>query len=457
MAAKGIVRTAVIETSPPSEKTPDKASDPVRIDVTRLPTDDVGPEGLVSGLRDARRTILHIYFSQPGAHKTITPVVSASQERRFGPTPKQQKARRATQRAERKARDATRTFPHLSPSGAIQIAPAPAASRSPNISAGESQHDSAYFLHTPYLSFHRPPSVLYIGASRYAPATPVALLHAGSFWRTYTIQLGASLAAPGVLDPRGVVSWAHNAARRERDADPRALKGYRVRGWRLWGESGRAYVQRVRELRKSGVVMAEPDVFSMEGGGGGEAGQTRKAMADEVVTVRWTRPLSRQTRTYGFTFRGVRFQWKGTGSVRESRRCGWMLRSCHLKLVASVPVDGPGKGNDDDKGAEMTEVSLATYTSSIAAVKSGALEIFDENVAEFVEKWMPTLLKEVYDEKQGRGSGVLEERIGRLKRSLLYQVIVATVLCVASAEKEKRHTLIDLIIGIAENGGNGGG
>lgn len=450
----------MIETWPRSEENPDKASHLVKTNVTCLPADEVEPEDSVSGSRDARSSILHIYFSHPCQHKTITPVISASQERRFGPTPKQQKARRLMQRAERKARDAAQTFPHLSPSGGIQTASATkAASHPPTISAGDPQHDSAYFLHAPYLSFHSPPSVLYTGASRYAPATPAALIHAGCFWRTYTIQLGASLATPGVIDPRGVVSRAHNAARPERDADPRALKGYRVRGWRLWGESGKAYVHRVRALRKSGAVFADPDTASVEAGAGeaGEAGQTRKVKADEVITVRWTRPLSTQTRTYAFTFRGVRFQWKGTGSVRESRRCGWMLRFCHLKLVASVPVDGPAKGSEDDKGAEVKEVCLATYTSSIAAEKSGALEIFDGNIAELVEKWMPSLLQEACDEKQGCGSGVLEKGVEGLRRGLLDQVIVATVLCVASAEKEKRHTLIDLVIGIAEDGGSGGG
>lgn len=109
----------------------------------------------------------------------------------------------------------------------------------------------------------------------------------------------------------------------------------------------------------------------------------------------------------------------------------------------------------------MSEVCLARYTSSVAAEKCGTLEVFDGAVLRVVGEWMPGLLDEG-GEACGRGIGEVERGdesgdVARLKESVLYQLIVATVLCVASAEKEKRHTLIDLIVGIAENGGNGGG
>ncbi|KAF1922978.1 uncharacterized protein M421DRAFT_49582, partial [Didymella exigua CBS 183.55] len=361
------------------------------------------------------RTVLHIYFEHPCAHKVITPVLSPSQERRFGPSLRQQKQRRMAKKAAKKLRD-------------------------------QEPEETSYLLHTPYLSFHMPPAVLYAGTSRYAPAAPLALVHSHCFWRAYTIQLGPSLRAPGVIDPRGVVSWAHNGVskgdlQRDGAGDGRALKGYRVRGWRLWGENGRAYVHSVRNLRRARVAFDDPDVDAHAA--------KQKARADEVVRLRWTQPLSRQTRRYAFAFRGVEFWWKGTGSVREARTCGWLLRFCHLKLVATMP----GRSAEERDGAR--EVCLGTYTSSVAAEKSGVLEVFDGAVLRVVEERMPSLLEEECGEEGEDDCGGADERgkIAKLKRGVLYQLIVATVLCMASAEKEKRHTLIDLIIGIAENGG----
>ncbi|KAF3050341.1 hypothetical protein E8E11_006182 [Didymella keratinophila] len=443
----------------------EKTSDPVRINITRLPTDDAEHDGPKEGDNVESRTVLHIYFEHPCQHKTITPIPSPAQERRFGPNPKQQKQRRSVQKSVRKAREATRTFPHLNladPTPAAQLLlssetlnpePSEQQHEEPNDFEPSSLQETSYFLHSPYLSFHSPPKVLYTcpvhptSPSRYSPSTPVALIHSGCFWRTYTIQLGASLALPGVIDPRGVVSWAHNTPERERDGDERTLKGYKVRGWRLWGESGRAYVHTIASLRASGVEFSDPDASGAEMEG-------QKVAADEVVTLRWTRPFSRQTRTYTFVFRGMVFKWKGTGTVREDRKCGWMLRFCHLKLVASVPVQAKEK-----ERAEVREVCLGKYMSSIAAEKSGTLEVFDGAVLRFVKVCMPSLLEGNGSggDKDGEGCEDGSSSIDWLKKGVLYQLIVASALCVASAEKEKRHTLIDLIVGIAENGGNGGG
>ena len=180
-----------------------------------------------------------------------------------------------------------------------------------------------------------------------------------------------------------------------------------------------------------------------------------KVTADEVVHLRWHNPLSKQTRTYVFEFRGIEFQWKGTGTVRESKKCGWMLRFCHLKLVARVPL---GVVEKTEQMEETGEVCLGKYTSSIAAEKSGTLEVFDEAVLGFVEEYIPSLLGET-DSTAGEESvaGEEEDRIKTLKNGMFYQLIVATVICMANAEKEKRHTLIDLVVGILENAGNGGG
>jgi hypothetical protein len=172
------------------------------------------------------------------------------------------------------------------------------------------------------------------------------------------------------------------------------------------------------------------------------------AMANEVVYLRWKNPLSRHTRCYHFHYAGIDFFWKGTGSVQESRTCGFMLRFNHLKLVAKLPVT--------DKKEEMqVEVCLGTYTSSVAARKSGILEFFDAVILRLIDEFAPSMLARPEEECEEKEQDVV--RISRMKRSTLYQVFVATAMCMIKSEKEKRHTLLDLIIaGITEGGGAGG-
>lgn len=410
--------------------TPPEPDDSTR--VTLLPTTDM--EQVTPG---STRTILHIYHSRHSAHKLITPQLSAPQERRWGPTLREQKALRHAKAAQKAQKAHTTPQPH-------------------------SLDPAAFFLHKPRLAFHRPPCVLYTGSSHYDPAVPAALIHSSCFWAAFRIQIGPALAQPGVVDPRGVVSWAHNGGtrgflRRDERGAGRLLRGYRVRGWRVWGETGRAYVRDVWERRAAKVVGGDPD-GELKGGAG------EKACADEVVWLRWVRPLSRHTRCYAFAFRGVEFQWRGTGSVCEERTCGWMLRFCHLKLVARVPVCA-----EEEKGERMREVCLGKYTSSLAAEKSGTLEVFDSSVLRFVRECTPSLLlmDHADDDTDRTGSEELEQgylasecdedEIAHLRKGVLYQLIVATVMCMAKAEKEKRHALIDLILGAGENAGNGGG
>jgi hypothetical protein len=170
------------------------------------------------------------------------------------------------------------------------------------------------------------------------------------------------------------------------------------------------------------------------------------AIANEVVYLRWTNPLSRHTRCYHFHYAGIDFFWKGTGSVQESRTCGLMLRFNHLKLVAKIPVL-------EEKEETRVEVCLGTYTSSIAARKNGTLEFFDTVILRLVDEFAPSILARPEEEREEEDA----VRISRMKRSTLYQVFVATAMCMIKSEKEKRHTLLDLIIaGITEGGGAGG-
>jgi hypothetical protein len=329
----------------------------------------------------------------------------------------------------------------------------------------------AFFLYTPYLSFAYPPRVLRLGTP--AHSVPLALIHNSPFWRVWEIQLGDQIAAPGVLDPRGVVSWAHNGGdKRVLREDDKSLQGYKVRNWRLWGETGKNYVHSVAAARKAAAKgqgeegWVDPDI----GVGIGDGTVTVPARADEVVYMHWASPFSRDVRRYTFTYAGIAFEWKGTGTVKETRRCGMWLKYNHLKLVARIPIKGDGEPmkrgtkTKDEEGAKR-EVCLGKYQCSIATRKSGHLELFDAAIWRFVVEHFPASLEKVglSDKIGGKvaggveiGEGELAERVGALKRTRLYAVIVATAMCMIIGDKQKRETL-KKSVEILEAAGEGGG
>jgi hypothetical protein len=386
---------------------------PNNLELTRLPTEE--DDDLLSGTNP--RSIFHIY-SKHNVHKCLSPTVDRTKERWSGPTAKDQKEKRK-QKQERKA------------------------SGQPLVDID----DNAFFLHRPYLAFHVPPRVLYVGNSKRG-TKPAVLIHEGCFWKEYKLQLGPSIAKPGVIDPRGVVAWKHNGGdKKALKADDRKLKGYKVRNWRLWGEHGKDYVHSVRDHRKAGEG-PDPDVLDND--------CASPERADEVVYLRWTSPFSRQTRRYHFQYAGIDFYWKGTGTVKEPKRCGGLLRFNHLKLVAQIPADG------DEKEQHRPGVCLGKYTCSVACRKNGVLDIFDTAILRLVEEYAPSMLaKDPFDDQAEGGRASIEEdqnsKLLRVKRTTLYQVIIATATCMIITEKEKRHTLLDFILQAGEGGGGAGG
>ncbi|KAF2471854.1 uncharacterized protein BDR25DRAFT_342461 [Lindgomyces ingoldianus] len=393
------------------------------------------------------RSTYHIYHEKE-SHKCISTSVDSTKERRFGPTIKECKEKR------RRKREAEGKVPSPSPSAA---------------------DDGSFFLHTPYLAFHDPPRVLYIGNSKHSH--PAVLIHTSLFWRTWKIQLGPSIATPGVLDPRGVVCWRHNGGdRKALKADDRKLKGYKVRTWRLWGETGKRYVHGVKAARKAGV---SPDPDNIE-----EASRDPivpavlekdtmpntiavkephvPARADEVVYLKWTSPLSRDPRRYHFHYAGIDFFWKGTGTVRESRRCGAWLHFNHLKLVARLPVPRDEKLDDP---SPQPEVCLGKYTSSIAAKKHGILELYDGAIWRLLSEYVPASLPQTHVQGHIRKAGgdrepdeeELLEQVHGTKKTTLYQVIVATAMCMIIGEKQKRETIRQIIELAASEGAGGAG
>ncbi|USP81737.1 uncharacterized protein yc1106_09011 [Curvularia clavata] len=371
-------------------------------EITRIPTEaTLHPKKAISP-----QSTYHIYEETP-LDKCISPVIDPKRERWSGPSLKEQKIKRL-QKKERES------------SGLPPVEP----------------DDAAFYMHQPYLSFHLPPQVLYMGNSKYT-AKPAVIMHEGCFWKKYTLQLGPSISQPGVIDPRGVVAWRHNGGdKKALKADRHKLKGYKVRGWRLWGETGKAYVHAVKANRVAGKG-PDPDVFDSK--------SVNPAVAEEVVCLRWMSPLSRHTRCYHFRYMGIDFYWKGTASVRESRACGLLLRFNHLKLVARLPIV-------DDKKHEEDELCLGRYTCSIACKKSGTLEFFDATILHLIDEYGPSMLDLGSVEEQSEGDAEAERAL-RLRKSRLYQVFVATAMCMIKSEKEKRHTLMELILGVAEGGG----
>ncbi|KAF2812575.1 uncharacterized protein BDZ99DRAFT_569232 [Mytilinidion resinicola] len=439
-------------------------------------------------------TVFHIYHTK--RHFSITPTLHPAKERRWVPRKKAARLARQERRLEKATANASAETQHPSssptPNKTTFEDDNPPASKEPKHppnpnDSGNADTDSPdlteFFLYTPGLSFHSPPPrVLLAGSGSRPHSTPLALIHTSPLWRTWRIQLGASLAAPGVIDPRGLVSYAHNGgSARVLKADDKALRGYKVRNWRVWGESGRAYVKGVvaaRRARPEGWV--DPDTGCGAGAGAvGDVGSdvVVAARADEVAYLRWASPFSREPRRYVFAYAGVEFFWKGTRTVREGGWCGDWVRWNHLKLVARVPGGDPvtiagsksrrrkrGKGGDGDGGVFGKEVCLGTYTCSLSTLKSGQLCLFDAAIWRFVVEHSPASLPGFRDPRIGEvetgegeiGDEELEERVRALKKTRLYAVIVATAMCMVLGEKEKRETLRAILEAAAEGAGGGG-
>jgi hypothetical protein len=93
------------------------------------------------------------------------------------------------------------------------------------------------------------------------------------------------------------------------------------------------------------------------------------------------------------------------------------------------------------------------------------LELFDAAIWRFVVEHFPASLEKVglSDKIGGKvaggveiGEGELAERVGALKRTRLYAVIVATAMCMIIGDKQKRETL-KKTVEILEAAGEGGG
>jgi tRNA(Leu) C34 or U34 (ribose-2'-O)-methylase TrmL len=315
----------------------------------------------------------------------------------------------------------------------------------------------SFFIRKPIISFKSdPPRVLMRGRSK--NSQPIALIHSGNFWRSLKLQFGDGL-AEGVIDPRGVVSRCHHVKKKLRkEAD---LKGYKVRTWRLWGESGKAYHRAINERRKQGfpdeeaICDPEPSVIV----------DSKRPIIDEVVMLDWVSPISTDPRRYHFRFRGMDFYWKGTGTVKESRFCGMWFRYNHLKLVIKVPLSSAdpellrrSKTNlsrrRSNAESEYGEICLAKYTSLVGKRRGGRFEIYDDAVQHIHDQYLvfgdSTKGIEKDQEKD------LEKKPVDIRQSRLYSVLAATGVTMVMIEWQKRETIrkiIEILAGAGEGGG----
>jgi hypothetical protein len=303
-------------------------------------------------------------------------------------------------------------------------------------SKSQKDDESNYFIHHPTLIFHNPPRTLRRGNKN---GTPICLIKCGTFWRNWTIQFGD---LKDVIDPRGVVKWECRSNTNNTVNNDRALKGYKVRSWRVWGESGKEYHRQVNSRRKEKAkfVHDTPEMEITKDEKQGLDSQTewpsspysetpQPAVAEEAIRLNWSSPFSLSPRRYTFEYANIKFSWEGTRDVHSTRRAKWIMPFCHLKLIARVP------------GIER-DVLVGQYTASFATRKFGELWIFDSVVA-----------KLLYGHSSWTKQAADSERDVRETR--LYELIMTTAICMIIGERGKRNTLLALLA-LAAEGGNAG-
>jgi hypothetical protein len=264
--------------------------------------------------------------------------------------------------------------------------------------------EDCYFVHQPYVSFHSPPRTLRRGNSKHG--TPICLIQNSWCWKRWKLQFGERLA--DVIDARGVVSWEYNANDTEED---KALKGYKVRSWRLWGESGKEYHREVNEKRKREALGKESLPPSLS-----DASIPTHPVVEEVHYLDWLSPMSKDVRCYRFQYAGLDFYWKGTHLESDGAYKSVFLRQNHLKLVVRLP--NQPLVQQETNSEESSELCLAKFTSSIDPDMAGTLELFESVI-----------------------TGRLQHHIlsvGHTSPTDIHDVLIATAMCMIIGEWQKR-------------------
>lgn len=328
---------------------------------------------------------------------------------------------------------------------------------------------NSYFVHKPCISFHHPPRTLRRGVTKNSPT--LALINNSWFWRRWKLKFGELLADDRVVDGRGVISLPYGSGKTNADE---VINGYKIRSWRLWGESGKQYHHDINAKRKrqdkespssDADHVPEPHTHSAQ------PSILAKDIIDEVVHFSWKSPFTNHVRDYHFQYCNADFYWKGTGTVQDGRTCGCCLRFNHLKLVIRVPstydTSNDGATKDEDEKCikpvrrpfgsriwqrstpDFREICIAKYTSSVGRKKAGTLEIYDETIYRLVKDHViPSDSSKLIE---------LGSEIVSIKHTRLCDVIVATAMCMVIGEWQKREWVKKIIEAAAgEAGGNAG-
>lgn len=295
----------------------------------------------------------------------------------------------------------------------------------------------SFFIHNPTVAFNSTPRTLRLGDNKHASAACV--IHNSWWWKRWKLQFVDAVTAERLLDRRGVVKEQQTG---DWQTDDYSFKGYKVRPWRLTGESGKEWVREMNKQRADKNVSEEHAILPQLDALSPSISPLR---ADEVLYLDWETPLSLQTRRYHFNYANLDFYWKGTGTVREKRILGSWLRYAHLKLIVRLPLVLDSTSSVADCGTH--EVCLAKYTSSINPKKSGALEIYDDAVARLVKEHLsefpfpfsPALLQAIGE--KSTTSAHINAGVSDIRQTRLYHIIVGTAVCMIIGEHQKREYL----------------
>ncbi|KAJ6010063.1 hypothetical protein N7522_005079 [Penicillium canescens] len=324
----------------------------------------------------------------------------------------------------------------------------------------------SYFVHKPSLAFHNTPRTLRRGNLK--RGTPICIMNCGPFWRSWNLQFGPDLKL--IIDPRGVVKWEHRSNPNNTALnDDRALKGYKVRTWRLWGESGKGYHRQVnfrRKATKQGTLEekvqygelapvksdkktseSEEATFNEKRLDYSQAPESKStsedsvplpAVAEEAVRLVWDFPISLNSRQYSFKYADIKFTWEGTRDLHSNSK--WAKRLMpfnHLRLLARLP------------GRENEPVVIAQYTSSFACRKFGELWVFDSAVSSVLKEAGNSSL---WSKKNDEDEVFQLDPDKEIRETRLYFLVMATAMCMVISEWQKR-MVIFMILAIAAEGG----
>ncbi|KAJ5310805.1 uncharacterized protein N7443_003266 [Penicillium atrosanguineum] len=255
----------------------------------------------------------------------------------------------------------------------------------------KSDESNSYFIHPPAPLFHGTPRTIHHGSEK--DKEPLCIIKSSAFWR--------------------------------------------VRSWRIWGETGKRYHRMVNAQRKTLKEKGEE-----------EEEKVQPAGAEEVIRLKWSSPLM-NARRYHFLYAGITFFWEGTRDLHVNEKWSRRLMPLnHLKLIAELP------------GGER--LFLAQFTSDFSSKKFGKLWVIDSAVSKLLEIVDPFQGPDDSGSVVGFKSQPQSINL-RESRFRFNEIILATAMCMVIGEWQKRLTLWFIVILIAESGkganmaGAGGG